>query len=221
MQATRTCTIDGCERPARRRGWCGAHHQRFLRHGDPLGGGPDRAAAPPVCVVEGCDKAPVGRGLCNSHWKADRLADSEYRERKNAAWRAWAETHADQRAAYQRQYREDNAASIAERMAWWRAQNPGASAVSGWTRRRRAYGLPEDIVEVVDPAVVFDRDEGVCQLCGRLVDPGIPWPEPWSPTLDHTIPVCDPTSTHSYSNTVLAHWDCNRRKRAALRTEVA
>ena len=41
-----TCTIEGCVRPvrAKKQGWCGAHHQRFLRHGDPLGGGESRAA---------------------------------------------------------------------------------------------------------------------------------------------------------------------------------
>jgi hypothetical protein len=31
-----TCSIDGCDTPARTRGWCNAHHIRFLRHGDPL-----------------------------------------------------------------------------------------------------------------------------------------------------------------------------------------
>lgn len=38
--AEHTCSIDGCSNPARRRGWCGAHHQRWLRHGDPHVGGP-------------------------------------------------------------------------------------------------------------------------------------------------------------------------------------
>ena len=27
------CTIDGCTRRARTRGWCGTHYQRYLRHG--------------------------------------------------------------------------------------------------------------------------------------------------------------------------------------------
>lgn len=38
------CTVDGCKKNQRTRGWCGAHYQRWRRTGDPLGGGPDRVA---------------------------------------------------------------------------------------------------------------------------------------------------------------------------------
>lgn len=36
----KTCSVDGCEKQHFSRGWCKAHHSRWLRHGDPLGGGP-------------------------------------------------------------------------------------------------------------------------------------------------------------------------------------
>src|SRR5690242_5616667 len=39
MAAPRICSVDGCNKAAWRRGWCGAHYARFRRHGDPLGGG--------------------------------------------------------------------------------------------------------------------------------------------------------------------------------------
>lgn len=29
-----TCSVEGCERPVRARGWCPSHHARWLRHGD-------------------------------------------------------------------------------------------------------------------------------------------------------------------------------------------
>lgn len=34
--AAGTCSIDGCGKPARARGWCGAHYMRWYKHGDPL-----------------------------------------------------------------------------------------------------------------------------------------------------------------------------------------
>lgn len=30
----RTCSVDGCDAPAWRVGWCGTHYQRQRRHGD-------------------------------------------------------------------------------------------------------------------------------------------------------------------------------------------
>lgn len=30
------CSIEGCGKPATRRGWCNTHYKRWNRHGDPL-----------------------------------------------------------------------------------------------------------------------------------------------------------------------------------------
>jgi hypothetical protein len=208
------CTIDGCDRREHGRGLCGAHWYRWNRYGDPLGGGPARPRAPKECVTEGCDRKPHGHGLCKRHWKADLLAnDPEYRERKNTAWREWSAEHSEDRAEYQRRYQEANASQVATRMKKWRAENTPSLLAQGWTRRRRRYGLAEDIVEMVDPAVVFERDGGVCRLCEGSVDSGLKFPDPMAATMDHVIPVRDLESTHSYANVVLAHYDCNRRKR--------
>lgn len=35
----KTCSIDGCEKPSKARGWCDAHWQRWRKYGDPLGRG--------------------------------------------------------------------------------------------------------------------------------------------------------------------------------------
>lgn len=35
-----TCSIDGCDRTARARGWCRSHYRRWLSYGDPLGVSP-------------------------------------------------------------------------------------------------------------------------------------------------------------------------------------
>lgn len=40
------CAVEGCARAKSRRGWCDAHYRRWLRHGDPLGGGVNRSPDP-------------------------------------------------------------------------------------------------------------------------------------------------------------------------------
>lgn len=32
----RPCSIDGCEKPMKTRGWCGTHYERWRLHGDPV-----------------------------------------------------------------------------------------------------------------------------------------------------------------------------------------
>lgn len=41
----RTCSIEGCAKPPRHKGWCKAHYLRWYKHGDPLAGGPAMAPA--------------------------------------------------------------------------------------------------------------------------------------------------------------------------------
>lgn len=36
MNATKLCSIDGCGKPIKARGWCETHYARWKRHGDPL-----------------------------------------------------------------------------------------------------------------------------------------------------------------------------------------
>lgn len=65
-----TCTIPGCDRPYRARGWCATHYARWAKGRDPL--------AEPVrwkgisCSEDGCERPVKGRGKCSLHWQRDR-----------------------------------------------------------------------------------------------------------------------------------------------------
>lgn len=68
-----TCSIDGCDSPVlvKMRGWCGAHHQKWLKYGDPLWA---PAPKPTICAIEDCETGgKLRRGWCSLHyerWKA-------------------------------------------------------------------------------------------------------------------------------------------------------
>ena len=67
------CAVEGCGRPARKRGWCGTHYQRWFRSGGPNGGDPlsfapsSRPWPGGTCLVPGCDGPNYALGLCRMH----------------------------------------------------------------------------------------------------------------------------------------------------------
>ena len=64
-----TCSVDGCGRPSRVRGWCVMHYGRWRRHGNVLTvlRKMETPAATRTCSVEGCEKPYNSRGLCAMH----------------------------------------------------------------------------------------------------------------------------------------------------------
>lgn len=213
VNGTRTCSIDDCGKPMLARGWCSAHWTRWKRHGDPMAGGPSRKPALEQCTQEACENPTHARGLCAKHWRDDKSAtDPQWREEFLEKRREWHASDPERMAQYRRRHRALHGEKIVARVAQWRNENRDRILLNNWQRRRRGYGLPENVIDIVHPAVVFDRDHGICQLCSEPVDRDLPWPDPMSATVDHTIPACEVDSTHSYANVALAHWDCNRRK---------
>lgn len=59
-------------------------------------------------------------------------------------------------------------------------------------------------VEHVDRRIVWDRDNGICGLCGKPADPN-----DWH--LEHINPISQ-GGEHSYANTQVSHPTCNRIK---------
>ena len=55
-----------------------------------------------------------------------------------------------------------------------------------------------------------------CGICGRPVDFDKKFPDPWSATLDHIIPISKGGAPADLENLQLAHLQCNRKKAAKL-----
>jgi len=64
------CSIEGCDRPAMKRGWCATHYSRWHRTGDPAELTPVRTLYGPddICAAEGCGRPPKTKGWCKAHY---------------------------------------------------------------------------------------------------------------------------------------------------------
>lgn len=90
----------------------------------------------------------------------------------------------------------------------WQRANP--QLVRDITNRRRAQKVSGQF-EKIDRDIVFDRDGYECKLCMRPLDMGAKFPHPFSPTLDHIIPL-NKGGHHLYINLQAAHFRCNTIK---------
>lgn len=68
----KSCTIEGCKRAYRAKGFCFFHHKKWRR--EELEGRPARYD---TCGKEACRKKVLAHGLCAEHhaaWKASRMS---------------------------------------------------------------------------------------------------------------------------------------------------
>ena len=57
----------------------------------------------------------------------------------------------------------------------------------------------------------YERDNWICQLCNRPINPNLKHPHLRSVSLDHILPLSK-GGMHTRSNVQSAHWICNVRK---------
>ena len=62
--STEVCSVKGCEKPVRARGFCNYHYQKAMESGEisPL-------KYLDICAVDGCSSPTHARGLCNHHYR--------------------------------------------------------------------------------------------------------------------------------------------------------
>lgn len=142
-------------------------------------------------------------------WYQQNIASAEFKERRREqgarADKRWREANQDYVKSRLAEYRSENADAISEQYRRWRLANPGKTREKNQRRRARLLGA---FVAPVDLHEIWKRDQGICQLCSEPVDPTVVWPDPFSKTLDHVIPLAV-GGTHEPANVQLAHAICN------------
>lgn len=68
-KAQRICSIEGCNSPVSKKGWCNAHYLRAYRNGSPHAGGPERSRNGSMCSIPGCSRKPLAKNLCVVHYE--------------------------------------------------------------------------------------------------------------------------------------------------------
>ena len=63
--------------------------------------------------------------------------------------------------------------------------------------------------------IIF-ASQSVCGICGRPVNFDKKFPDPWSATLDHIIPIAKGGDPANLENLQLAHLACNRLKSSKI-----
>ncbi len=132
--------------------------------------------------------------------------EAEYARKRYAA-------NPDKERERNRQRRMDNPEKVREEVR--KSQRKYPEKVSEAARRRRALKAGA-LVERYKEQDIFERDEWICQICGKPVDPTLKSPHPLSKSIDHIIPLQprpgEPKGTDEPNNVHLAHIVCNISK---------
>ena len=126
--------------------------------------------------------------------KQQRIYYQTHRQERREWQHEYDTNHQGAKRAYNAQYQQEH---HNERLEYNRKNLWKQNAL--YLARKRHF----EIIEEVDPYVVYLRDLGHCQVCMQPVDLRIKQPQLMAATLDHTAPV------HSYATVRLTHRICN------------
>lgn len=185
-----TCSIEDCDRPVRTRGWCNAHHLRYTRYGDPLGGKPPVYSSPEEAFVArtkwqddcliwtgsldgpGYGQLRINERLIKAHryaWEREHGAISEGKYLDHTCWNKACCNLAHLRLAshaenvqYQARRRKDNTTGY---RGVYKKGNTWVARVTKGDKVHRIYGFPT--AEAAGKAATKLRAELFGEFAGR------------------------------------------------------
>lgn len=231
-----TCAVDGCRKEASTRGLCPKHYQRLRQHGTT-----DRPAEAVECKQCGstftknnarhtfCSRRckdqgkPSAQGL-TCYVCGERMAKGSTSRKQGEARHNRCTPLPSKATGHHKTCRCEHcktiisAYSIAYR-EWYSAQH-GVNPSTPARRKRRqagAYQYSEGIPGTVR-ARVYERDGGICQICGYPTETEGGSNSDTYPSLDHITPRSQ-QGTHTVDNLRTAHRRCNSLRSTNIRTD--
>lgn len=124
------------------------------------------------------------------------------KEAVKARSRAWHHANKEKAAAYHKEYYRNNKSRLDALSAERQQNNPIQQREYNHRSRARKYGGK---IAPVDFDFIYQRDRGICQICGKPV-------RYKQACLDHIIPIRK-GGDHTPENVQLAHRSCNIKRR--------
>jgi hypothetical protein len=185
------CSVDGCDNPARKRGWCAAHYSQQYRTGSPPVPFGYKWATEKRCVVCGATDWPGrGRKVCSGACRQIYQRHGTERPRSIDCVLCGVEVDLTERGKAGRIKRTDTLLCR--------------------TCRRRHY-----LRHGKSASVLAARDGTDCQLCSDPVDMALAHPHPLSASVDHIVPRAHGGSD-DLDNLQLSHLTCNQKKHTRI-----
>lgn len=220
------CAVERCRRPWYCRDWCSMHYMRWLHH-QAVGPVESFMAPGAKCSVQGCTRRAASRGWCDMHYRRWRQSGDPGgpapkrqpgvrtpRPKRDRAeyFKRYYSNDENKRKIIRRaqQWSRDHAADLTVReqrrirTARYRKSLEGRKKRAEHELRRKARKRGNGPIEKINPFVVYERDNGLCHLCGEPVPPE-------DASLDHVIPISR-GGPHTYENVALSHLICNLRR---------
>lgn len=153
---------------------------------------------------------------CQADQRREHFKNPEVRAAFNAWQKDWAVKNPDLiKKSKKRDYEKNKEARTATQNLW---KQENKDKINSYSQKRKAKKLHNGY-ESYERIHVFVRDCWTCQICFELVDDTLQYPDPYSKSIDHIIPVVR-GGPDTFDNVQLAHLVCNNRKKAKMPEEV-